>query len=88
MFALNWRRVIPSPRSEAVFEELTYGDKRQPVGRVRGARESGWSYLPSKRAAGLPLLRSSCARRLNARRRSISGLSRSPCQVATRSASR
>ena len=30
MFALNWRRVIPSPRSEAVLEEMTYGGKRQP----------------------------------------------------------
>ena len=41
MFALNWRRVIPSPRSEAVLEEMTYGGKRQPVGTSQGRPRIG-----------------------------------------------
>ena len=41
MFALNWRRVILSPRSEAVLEEMTYGGKRQPVGTSQGRPRIG-----------------------------------------------
>ena len=54
MFALNWRRVIPPPRSEAVREEMTYGGKRQPAGTSQGRPRIGLVVPALEHGGGVP----------------------------------
>lgn len=54
MFALNWRRVIPSPRSGAVVEEMTCGPKRQPVGTSYGRPRIGLVVPALEQGGGVP----------------------------------
>ena len=54
MFALNWRRVIPSPHSEAVLEEMTCGGKRQPVGTSQGRPRIGLVVPALEQGGGVP----------------------------------